>query len=434
MTVSTLAPAAARTTAMNPLAVVYPDNLAALGVCRSLGRKGVPCVVLSRDRTTPGQYSRYGRRLACPSASDEDAFVEFLVRFGRAQRERPVLFLTDDAALVAVHRHRDRLETWYQFPLAPWSVVSRLIFKDELYRELEGVVPVPRTAILGDGSALAEAARAVGFPAVVKPFLRCRSGSDGADQISFEKLFGAKAVRVRTAGELASVYRRATEHGFELLVQEEIEGPVSSLVSVGLYATRTDVPAAFTSRKLGQVPAEFGDGLIVEAVREPGLIPLATKAVRHFGYYGMADIEFKWDARAGTYRLLDINPRPWLWINLPTACGVNLPYAAYLDALGQPIDRAAFVQRDFRTRWVSVRGLLNHLVRCLLQGRVQDMLTALRTHAGGPRVGPLFSADDVLFRMFLSPAYWWQSVRQVARGLRQLRGAQKLGERMHAQP
>ena len=53
---------------------------------------------------------------------------------------------------------------------------------------------------------------------------------------------------------------------------------------------------------------------------------------------------------------------------------MNLPYAAYLDALGYPIDRAAFVQRDFRTRWVSVRGLLNYLVRGLVRGRPQDAL------------------------------------------------------------
>ena len=38
-------------------------------------------------------------------------------------------------------------------------------------------------------------------------------------------------------------------------------------------------------------------------------------------------------------------------------------------------------------------------------------------------MGPLFSADDLLVRMFLSPAYWWQSVRQVVQGLRQLGAA-----------
>jgi predicted ATP-grasp superfamily ATP-dependent carboligase len=242
-------------------------------------------------------------------------------------------------------------------------------------------------------------------------------------------------VRVRTDDELAAVHRRAVDHGFQILVQEEIEGPVASLVSVGLYATRTGVPAAFTSRKLGQVPADFGDGLIVEAMHEPAVIPLATRAVQHFGYHGMADIEFKWDRRTGTYKLLDINPRPWLWINLPTACGVNLPYAAYLDAVGRPIDRAAFVQRDFRTRWVSVRGLANHVARCLLRGRLPEVLAALRAHLRGPRIGPLLSAEDLLYRMVLSPAYWWQSGRQVAHSLRLLQAAlPPSAQRIHARP
>jgi predicted ATP-grasp superfamily ATP-dependent carboligase len=367
--------------------------------------------------------------------TDERALLACLERFGRAQRERPVLFLTDDAALVAVHRHRAQLEDWYRFPLSPWPVVSRLIFKDDLYRELEGVVPVPRTVIPEDASDLARVAQAVGFPAVVKPFLRFRPSSGDDRAIPFEKLFGGKAVRVRTAGELAAVHRTASEHGFPLLVQEEIEGPVTSLVSVGLYATRTDVPATFISRKLGQVPADFGDGLIVEAFHEPRVIPLATRAVRHFGYHGMADIEFKWDRKADTYKLLDINPRPWLWINLPTACGVNLPYAAYLDALGHPLDRAAFVQRDARTRWVSVRGLLNHLIRCLLRGRLAEGLAALRAHASGPRIGPLLSADDLLYRMVLSPAYWWQSAREAMRSLRLLQTAHQPSARSaHVQP
>jgi predicted ATP-grasp superfamily ATP-dependent carboligase len=394
-------------------------------------------VVLAHDRTAPAQYSRYGRRVACPRVADERGLVEFLERFGQGHRERPILFLTDDAALVTVHRHRDRLERWYRFPMAPWPVVSRLLFKDELYRELEGVVPVPRTRVPADASELGMAAMAVGFPAVVKPFLRCRPGSESGDQgeIPFEKLFGGKAVRVRTDDELAAVHRRAVDHGFQILVQEEIEGPVASLVSVGLYATRTGVPAAFTSRKLGQVPADFGDGLIVEAMHEPAVIPLATRAVQHFGYHGMADIEFKWDRRTGTYKLLDINPRPWLWINLPTACGVNLPYAAYLDAVGRPIDRAAFVQRDFRTRWVSVRGLANHVARCLLRGRLPEVLAALRAHLRGPRIGPLLSAEDLLYRMVLSPAYWWQSGRQVAHSLRLLQAAlPPSAQRIHARP
>jgi predicted ATP-grasp superfamily ATP-dependent carboligase len=284
------------------------------------------------------------------------------------------------------------------------------------------VVPVPRTRVPAGAEDLRAAAEAIGFPAIVKPLLRCLVDSEDLSQPPFEKTFGAKAVRVRTPRELADAYDRARHAGFTVLVQEEIEGPVSALRSLGLYATRGGaVAAAFTSEKLDQVPADFGDGLVVRAVAAPELIALGQRVVDHFGFYGMADVEFKWDSRQAAYRLLDINPRPWLWMNLPTACGVNLAYAAFLDALDRPVPPALFHQRDFATRWVSARGRLVHLIRAARGGRLRAALGSCRHHIRGRRVGPLFDARDPLLSMFCSPRFWWDSVQQAGRGFRQLR-------------
>lgn len=406
-----------------PLAVVHPDNLAALGVCRALGPRGVDCAVLASDHTAPGQYSRYARRVQCPPATDERAWVDFLVAFGKAQRQRPVLFLTDDSSLVAAHRHRAELEPWYRFPFGPWSVLEPMMLKDELYRTLEGIVAVPRTATPASEAEVGEAVEAVGLPAILKPVLRCLQDAAGADAEPFEKVFGAKAVRIRTRDEALATWRRAREHGFTLVVQEEIPGPITNLVSVGLCATRAGVAAAFTSRKLGQVPAEFGDGLIVQAAPVPEIVPLAGRAVERFGYHGLADIEFKRDARSGEYKLLDINPRPWLWINLPTACGVNLPWAAYLDATGRRVDPLEFVQRDFETRWVSMRGVAIAAVRGVLAGCPQEVVRLLARHVRRPRVGPLAYPGDALVRMFLSPRFWRESLRSSAASVARLKAA-----------
>lgn len=398
-------------------AVVYPDNLAALGVCRALGPRGVPVTVVSTDRISPAQYSRYARRVAGPRGADAAGVVDFLVALGRRHGGRPVLYLTDDASLVALQPHRARLETAYRLPQSGWPVLETVLVKDRLYRALDGVVPVPRTRVPRDAGELADIGRDLGFPLIVKPLLRCLG--EGESSPPFEKVFGGKALRARSAGELQAAYAATRARGFPVLVQEEVPGPVTALYSVGLYATAAgEVPAAFTSRKLGQVPPDFGDGLVVEAVRAPQVIPLAAAAVRRLGYHGMADIEFKLDPRTGEYKLLDINPRPWLWINLPTACGVNLPYAAYLDALGQPVDAAAFEQRDFATRWVSVRGVLVHVVRTVLRGRAPRGLLDVLRRFRGRRVGPFFTPDDVLVRMFVSPAYWWAWARAVTGGLR----------------
>jgi predicted ATP-grasp superfamily ATP-dependent carboligase len=412
---------------MEPLAVAYPDNLATLGVCRGLGEHGVRTAVLATGRTAPGQYSRYADRVPCPPASDEAAFIDFLVRFGQAQRQRPVLFMTDDSSLLAVHRHHETLERWYRFPLGPWSALEPLMRKDALYGELEGVVPVPRTAVAREEAGLPGIADTVGFPAIAKPVLRCLTDAPADEALPFEKVFGAKAVRVRSLDELRSTWRQARAHGFTLVVQEEIEGPITALYSVGLCATRTGGVVAFTSQKLGQVPAEFGDGLVVKAAYAPALIPLAERAIRHFGFRGLADIEFKWDPRTGLWKLLDINPRPWLWINLPQACGVNLAWAAYLDAVGRPVSREAFEQRDFETRWVSMRGVAIAAVRALVSGRSRHTLPALARQLRGPRVGPLWNPRDALVRMVLSPGYWTETLQDSLQSIRHLRAAESRG-------
>jgi predicted ATP-grasp superfamily ATP-dependent carboligase len=414
-----------------PGAVVYPDGLAALGVARGLGPHGVPVTVVAPNRTTPGQYSRWARRLT--HRGNGAALVDALVDFARGQAERPVLFLADDAALLAVEPQRARLLRWYRFPSSGWPVLERIMLKKHLYAALTGVVPVPRTALVAGESDLAEADETVGYPALVKPYLRCLSDATGPSHPPFEKVFGSKAVRVRTPADLRRVHAAARTHGFEIVVQEEIEGPISTLFSVGLYVGPDGaLGAAFTSRKVCQVPADFGDGLVVEAVQVPGIVEAAVRALRHFGYHGMADIEFKWDDRERVYKLLDINPRPWLWMNLPAACGVNLAWAAYLGAIGRPVDPAAFVQRDFETAWVSARGLAVYAVRGLLDRRPLGELLPAIGGARGRRVGPLLAREDLLYRMVLSPGYWWDSFRLAATGIRRLRGARHDGAALPA--
>jgi predicted ATP-grasp superfamily ATP-dependent carboligase len=393
-------------------AVVYPDSPAALGVCRALGAYGVPVIVVTANSSTPGQYSHHTRRVVfLPGAREPRELVASLSKLGQEFHRPPVLFLADDAALLALSPHRVALEQWFRFPSAPWPVLHEMMLKDRLYDALAGIVPVPRTVVPSAQDGLAAAASVIGYPAIVKPLLRCLVDSSWPAAMPFERCFGAKAVRVRTWNQLQDTYAAASGHGFPVLVQEEIEGPISALYSLGVYVTRAgDVAAAFTSRKLSQVPADFGDGLIVQATRAPELQELGVRALKHFGYHGIADIEFKWDARAGVFKLLDINPRPWPWIHLPTACGVNLPYAAYLDALDRPVKADHFVQRDFETRWLSATGLLTFTARSLRAARPDRLLTVLR-QARQARVG-MFSTEDPLLRMYTSPGYWMDSFRR----------------------
>ena len=46
------------------------------------------------------------------------------------------------------------------------------------------------------------------------------------------------------------------------------------------------------------------------------------------------------DPRDGRYKLLEVNPRLWQWHSLAAACGVDLPWIAYRDLIGDPLPPA----------------------------------------------------------------------------------------------
>ena len=394
-----------------PGAVVYPDNLAGLGVCRGLGAHGIPVTVLSSDRIAPGQYSRYGRRVACPANPQDAEFIRFLIDVSRRQGSPPVLFLTDDASVMAVDQHRPALERWYRFPLAPWAVVKKLLLKDELYRSLEGVVPVPRTRVPADESELSDVAREIGFPAIVKPLLRCLSDALPA---------GPQALR-------------------EGLRREGGPGPDVRGPGVGVSGGAR--PWLWCDRPGGDpgagVLALLAWPLCHAGRAGPGHVHVPEARASPRGFRGRSDRESHTGARADSPRraggspLRLLRPRRHRVQVGPARERLQAPrHQSPTVAVDQSPDR---VRRESPVRRLSGRRRAPHRrlgVRsagfpdllgcrsegcwstssghCVSPGRREASCHCWGTPEG-PRVGPLFSTDDLLFRMFLSPAYWWGS-------------------------
>jgi D-aspartate ligase len=51
----------------------------------------------------------------------------------------------------------------------------------------------------------------------------------------------------------------------------------------------------------------------------------------------VAEFEFKYDAREDRYKLLDVNGRFWTWCGIGALAGVDFPYLAWQQALGQNV-------------------------------------------------------------------------------------------------
>jgi predicted ATP-grasp superfamily ATP-dependent carboligase len=55
------------------------------------------------------------------------------------------------------------------------------------------------------------------------------------------------------------------------------------------------------------------------------------------GYRGIFSAEFKRDARDGLAKLIEVNIRPWWYVEFATRCGINVCALAALDALEQEV-------------------------------------------------------------------------------------------------
>src|SRR5690606_33036348 len=87
---------------------------------------------------------------------------------------------------------------------------------------------------------------------------------------------------------------------------------------------------------------EFGyTSTFVEVVDEPDIAGISRRLLGSIGFTGLVEIEFKRDPRNGVLKLLDVNPRPWAWFGLASACGVDLGAMLWQKVTGQPVDAAS---------------------------------------------------------------------------------------------
>ncbi len=307
-------------------AVIFNSHITGLAVARSLGRRGVPVIALDRDPKGYALASKYATVTAlCPNVlGDEEGFVQYLLDLGQILDRPGVLYPTNDEWVLAVNRHRARLEQYFLIPFSGPEIVEPVLDKARLYRTArELTIPTPRTWDLMREDP-AQVAAVLPYPCIVKP----------TEQRSFYDIFGDKAWRVETATEFHAALERSAGH--PLVAQEIVGQGLTDFYSVCSYiGSDGEAHGVFVGRKLEQYPPDFGTGCLVAAEGPAAIAARGVQILKAFGYRGISEVEFIYDARDGEHKLLDVNTRVWKWIGLPIAAGVDLPWLAYADVTGK---------------------------------------------------------------------------------------------------
>jgi D-aspartate ligase len=333
---------------VSPAIVLQASGPNALGIVRGLGRAGVPVIACDHDPHAPGLVSRYATPAhTADPLTEPERFVADLLELGRGRGRGGVLFATHDEAIAALGPREAEVDELFRRPWTPWPAVDAIMDKGHQHAVARSIgFPVPATVTPdGDGD-LEAATRELRFPLVLKP----------RNAPAFRHRFRAHLLEARDPEELRRGWELAAP--YDPQVCEVIPGDDSRLWTYGSYRDASgQALAAFTGRKLRQWPVGFGAARAAESRWDPDLAARCDALLDALGFHGISQVEVKRDPRDGRDHLIEVNARAWLWIGLATDCGVNLPLACWLDAVGRPRSWPPG-HRDGR-RWVL---LTKHLV------------------------------------------------------------------------
>jgi predicted ATP-grasp superfamily ATP-dependent carboligase len=157
--------------------VVLNAKMAALGIMRSLGKKGVKVYGVDSDPKLPALRSRFcaGNLLLDLTSDDHAELVNRLLEFGRSLGGRAVLFWTSDETAVLCTEHQEELSEVFLMPRNDPRVIDGLQDKSGMYRmAIESGIPVPHTDFPQSMEDARRVAEQASYPIMLKGIIGSR--------------------------------------------------------------------------------------------------------------------------------------------------------------------------------------------------------------------------------------------------------------------
>ena len=283
--------------------------------------------------------------------------------------EQAVLLPCSDDWLRAVANLPPRLAQ--RFPAStPGEGVHSLVNKWQFSQLLTSLqIPQPRTLLISAREQFDALEDSAFCGAILKPL----------SSVEFASKHGVKGYLVESREQATEVFQRLE---LPVMLQEFIPGPPTAGYFLDGFRDRTGrISALFARRRLRMYPPRLGNSTYIESVpvREVESASLFLECLlERMSYRGIFSAEFKFDERDGLFKLIEINARPWWYIEFAASCGVDVCSMAYFDALGEPVEpvtayevgrRCVFAVNDLRA-WKDVAS----------HGRV-SLLSVLRAWA-----------------------------------------------------
>jgi predicted ATP-grasp superfamily ATP-dependent carboligase len=336
-----------------PVLVIYRGGNGALAVARTLGRLRIPVYLVTKKGDSLIEHSRYWtKRFWWDFSAPPEESARFLLGVADLIGTRPILITLSDWAAIFIEENAQLLRERFIIPQGPKPVIRKLANKWDMFALAKTYgIPTPETACPTSRGEVLKFLETARFPIVTK------TADPSASHVPGKRI-------VHDARELLEQYDREAALGPpNLIFQEYIPGDAESVWMCNAYFGKgSECLAAFTGKKLRQVD-ETGIASLAVCLPNETVAEQTQRFMQAVGYEGAVGIVYRYDARDGLYKLLDVNARLSGIFRLFRATnGMDIVRICYLDLTGQTVPSSALetgrkwmLEDDFFSALASAR-------------------------------------------------------------------------------
>lgn len=343
-------------------ALVLGLHVNGLGVIRSLAKDKRIKIIGVGKKDSIGSGSKYLSEKYLYENKDEQRIIDILSQISNKYQKIIVFPTGSDYWVRILSKYKDKFVNFENTFDKNIDKVMKKPFQHKIAKELE--IPVPKSMNVDNLSQLETVQKELKSPYLVKP------SSRNTDDEPF------RIKEINSYKKLYSILSKHLSNGHTFMVSEIIPGNDSSLYTYGSYAWKGEVYAQFFGRKLTQMPSNYGVIGTGESLNQiPEIENYGKRILDYLNFSGISQIEFKYDARDKEYKLIEINPRSWMWEYLSTKVGINLSLAKYYNEafknkiefetyykkryfiVGYSLFYNAFKEGKFFSLWILMKSL-----------------------------------------------------------------------------
>jgi D-aspartate ligase len=310
--------------------IVIEGHVQGLSNTRAIGIHNIPVWVVDNKNCIARRSKYCSRFLICPNYNSTE-FIDFLIQTAEEnQLENWLLLPSNDHAVYNISKNRKTLLNHFKLIVPELKILENIYDKSKLLEIAKRIkIPIPQTYVITDLKA--KVLNEIKFPVLTK----------GKNGLTFYKKIKKKVLVANDLNTLKNQLKSIQKvMPLEKVFTQNIipDNGSNKTISFTSFSIDGEIKTFWMGTKLREHPIKFGTATFVESIYIEELIGQSTLLLSELNYTGICEIEYIMDPIDEKYKLIEINPRTWLWVGLANACGINYAKMAYDYVHQKPID------------------------------------------------------------------------------------------------